>query len=100
MDYTANKILLRGELAQLPAFSHENHGRRFFRCFYTALRHLHGRRQRGREERRLVDKYGNRLCRGPDGLFKGIFFGGRCRAAEFLGRFGLEEVLFGDGNIG
>ena len=31
MDFTANKILLRGELAQLPAFSHENHGRRFFR---------------------------------------------------------------------
>ncbi len=30
MDYTANKILLRGELAQLPAFSHENHGRRFY----------------------------------------------------------------------
>ncbi len=30
MDYTANKIMLRGELAQLPAFSHENHGRRFF----------------------------------------------------------------------
>lgn len=31
MDYSANRILLRGELAQLPAFSHENHGRRFDR---------------------------------------------------------------------
>ncbi len=30
MDTTANKILLRGELARLPEFSHENHGRRFF----------------------------------------------------------------------
>ncbi len=30
MEYTANKIMLRGELEQLPAFSHENHGRRFY----------------------------------------------------------------------
>lgn len=31
MDYTLNRILLRGELSQLPTFSHENHGRRFDR---------------------------------------------------------------------
>lgn len=31
MEHTANHITLRGELAALPAFSHENHGRRFFR---------------------------------------------------------------------
>jgi primosomal replication protein N len=30
MEHTANQITLRGELAQLPVFSHENHGRRFF----------------------------------------------------------------------
>ena len=26
-----NSILLRGSLQELPAFSHENHGRRFYR---------------------------------------------------------------------
>ena len=31
MDYTANHILLRGTLGQLPAFSHENHDKRFYR---------------------------------------------------------------------
>ena len=31
MEHTANHILLRGTLASLPEFSHENHGRRFFR---------------------------------------------------------------------
>lgn len=31
MEHTANHILLRGALAALPEFSHENHGRRFFR---------------------------------------------------------------------
>lgn len=31
MEHTANHILLRGSLAELPRFSHENHGRRFFR---------------------------------------------------------------------
>ena len=31
MEHTTNIITLRGELAQLPQFSHENHGRRFFR---------------------------------------------------------------------
>ena len=31
MELTANHIILRGCLASLPQFSHENHGRRFFR---------------------------------------------------------------------
>lgn len=31
MEHTTNIITLRGELAGLPEFSHENHGRRFFR---------------------------------------------------------------------
>ncbi len=31
MEHTANHITLRGSLACLPQFSHENHGRRFFR---------------------------------------------------------------------
>ena len=31
MEHTANHITLRGSLASLPQFSHENHGRRFFR---------------------------------------------------------------------
>ena len=31
MEHMANQITLRGTLASLPEFSHENHGRRFFR---------------------------------------------------------------------
>lgn len=31
MEHTANQITLRGTLASMPRFSHENHGRRFFR---------------------------------------------------------------------
>lgn len=31
MELTANHITLRGSLASMPQFSHENHGRRFFR---------------------------------------------------------------------
>lgn len=31
MEHTTNCVMLRGELAGLPEFSHENHGRRFFR---------------------------------------------------------------------
>ena len=31
MEHTANFITLRGYLQELPKFSHENHGRRFFR---------------------------------------------------------------------
>ena len=31
MEYSSNRIILRGSLAGSPVFSHENHGRRFFR---------------------------------------------------------------------
>lgn len=31
MEHTSNRIILRGSLAGSPVFSHENHGRRFFR---------------------------------------------------------------------
>lgn len=31
MEHTANTITLRGTLASLPQFSHENHGRQFYR---------------------------------------------------------------------
>lgn len=31
MEHTVNQITLRGSLRALPVFSHENHGRRFFR---------------------------------------------------------------------
>ena len=31
MEHTVNQITLRGSLVSLPWFSHENHGRRFFR---------------------------------------------------------------------
>ena len=31
MEHTTNCVTLRGELVGLPEFSHENHGRRFFR---------------------------------------------------------------------
>ena len=38
MEHITNQILLRGSLASLPQFSHENHGRRFFRFFLTVPR--------------------------------------------------------------
>ena len=38
MEQTANQITLRGTLASLPQFSHENHGRRFFRFFLEVPR--------------------------------------------------------------
>lgn len=38
MEHTANQITLRGSLASLPQFSHENHGRRFFRFFLEVPR--------------------------------------------------------------
>ena len=41
MEHTANHILLRGTLVSLPEFSHENHGRRFFR-FYLEVPRLSG----------------------------------------------------------
>ena len=31
MEHTANSITIRGQLLMLPEFSHENHGRRFYR---------------------------------------------------------------------
>ena len=31
MEHTVNSITLRGSLQELPVFSHENHGRRFYR---------------------------------------------------------------------
>lgn len=41
MDQYTNQITLRGSLMQLPLFSHENHGRRFFR-FYLEVPRLSG----------------------------------------------------------
>ena len=38
MEHTANRITLRGTLVDLPKFSHENHGRRFFRFFLEVPR--------------------------------------------------------------
>ena len=41
MEHTNNQITLRGTLVDLPAFSHENHGRRFYR-FYLEVPRLSG----------------------------------------------------------
>lgn len=41
MEHTANQIRLRGNLQTLPEFSHENHGKRFFR-FYLEVPRLSG----------------------------------------------------------
>lgn len=41
MDHTANHVTLRGVLAELPAFSHENHERRFYR-FVLEVQRLSG----------------------------------------------------------
>lgn len=41
MEHTANQITLRGNLASRPQFSHENHGKRFFR-FLLAVPRLSG----------------------------------------------------------
>lgn len=41
MEHAANQITLRGTLTFLPQFSHENHGRRFFR-FSLAVPRLSG----------------------------------------------------------
>ncbi len=38
MEQTVNQILLRGSLRELPAFSHENHGKQFFRFFLDVPR--------------------------------------------------------------
>ena len=41
MEHSENTILLRGELQELPRFSHENHEKRFYR-FLLAVRRLSG----------------------------------------------------------
>ncbi len=41
MEHILNHITLRGSLLSLPEFSHENHGRRFFR-FYLEIPRLSG----------------------------------------------------------
>lgn len=41
MEWTANQITLRGSLVELPTFSHENHGKRFYR-FYLEVQRLSG----------------------------------------------------------
>ena len=41
MEHTNNQITLRGTLVNLPEFSHENHGRRFYR-FYLEVPRLSG----------------------------------------------------------
>ncbi len=38
MEHTENTILLRGELVELPQFSHENHHKRFYRFFLSVQR--------------------------------------------------------------
>ena len=38
MEHMVNQITLRGSLASMPQFSHENHGRRFFRFFMDVPR--------------------------------------------------------------
>lgn len=38
MEQTANQVCLRGSLLALPQFSHENHGRKFFRFFLEVPR--------------------------------------------------------------
>ena len=41
MEHTVNHIILRGSLVDIPKFSHENHGKRFFR-FYLNVPRLSG----------------------------------------------------------
>lgn len=38
MEYTANQIRLRGSIAELPRFSHENHDKRFYSFSLEVLR--------------------------------------------------------------
>lgn len=38
MEANVNQAVLRGSLRELPIFSHENHGRRFFRFYLEVLR--------------------------------------------------------------
>ena len=41
MEYTVNTITVRGSLLELPVFSHENHGRQFYK-FYLEVPRLSG----------------------------------------------------------
>jgi primosomal replication protein N len=41
MEHKTNEIILRGTLQELPQFSHENHGKRFYR-FYLEVPRLSG----------------------------------------------------------
>lgn len=41
MEHSANQIILRGALQELPQFSHENHGKNFYR-FYLEVPRLSG----------------------------------------------------------
>ena len=41
MEHSSNSMTLRGELSSLPQFSHENHGRRFWR-FLLEVKRLSG----------------------------------------------------------
>ena len=41
MEHSVNQITIRGSLRELPQYSHENHGRRFFR-FYLEVPRLSG----------------------------------------------------------
>lgn len=38
MEHMENTVTLRGSLAQMPRFSHENHGKRFFKLFLQVPR--------------------------------------------------------------
>ena len=38
MEHIANQIILRGSLSSLPEFSHENHGKQFYRFFLEVPR--------------------------------------------------------------
>ena len=38
MEHTTNSITVRGSLVSLPSFSHENHGRRFYRFTLEVMR--------------------------------------------------------------
>ena len=41
MEHITNEVVLRGTLQELPAFSHENHGRKFYK-FYLEVPRLSG----------------------------------------------------------
>ena len=40
MEHNANQITLRGNLSAPPTFSHENHGKQFYR-FFLAVSYTH-----------------------------------------------------------